>query len=78
MLNEKMQKSSSIPLSQPGGSQMNTIGNIIVGLWLIPVTLFIFVPLALLGADLLVSAFKKITGKVGEGTEQQHAVGQRV
>lgn len=53
---------------------MNTIGSIIVGIWFIPVALFIFVPLALLGGNLVITGIRHLTRKAQERREHHHAV----
>lgn len=53
---------------------MNGIENIIVGLWFLPVTLFIIVPLAMLVAWLSFQAVKSLVGgrsRVVEESQEQ-------
>lgn len=43
-------------------AEMNWIGNVIVGMWFIPVALFIVIPLAAFAGNLLVQTFRQLFG----------------
>lgn len=53
---------------------MNLLGNIIVCMWFIPVTLFIFIPLVLLGGHLFLTGVRHLTGEARDVVKQHQDV----